>query len=333
MKDPESCNMQKEDMDMNMKEIEVLSKLANYQTFSDAAFGLSYSPSVISKYVLKVEEELGVKLFIRGNRSNELSMTIEGRVLMRDIQRLNADYQRMLEMVKQLRGTLDKTLHVGSQARLANNVEQEILALFMLQNSNIDIEQVKMNARDLIRLLQSGKLDATFVSIPANSEIEDFLIRDTSEYADMEISLLNVEKDVYLGISNKYLPNVKEEASFASFKDFSFAFAFPSSMDEQEAKAIEPFQALASKHGFQLKAAYFGAHDSTILKLARMAPVAVTATNIPAQYEGIKFIRVSDWTACAKLLFICMKNNNKKALLYLKKSVAQYQKQNQSLTF
>lgn len=311
---------------MNMKEIEVLSELINYQTFSDAAFGLSYSPSVISKYVSNAEEELGIKLFVRSSRANELSLTVEGRILMRDIQQINIDYQHMLEIVKQLRGTFDNILRVGSQSRVGNKVEQEILASFLLQNGNTDMEHVKMNARDLMRLLQSGKLDAIFLSIFKNAKIED-LLRDTSEFSKVEISLLNVERDMYLGISDSYLPNVKDEASFADFRDFSFAFPFPSSTDDQDAKAIEPFNALARKHGFRMKSAYFGAYDPTIFALALKAPVAVVATNIPAQYEGIKFIRVSDWTGYTKLFFVCMKNNNKKTLLNLKKSVDDYRKQ------
>jgi DNA-binding transcriptional LysR family regulator len=55
---------------MNMKEIEVLSELVNYQSFSDAAFSLAYSPSVISKYVSNIEKELGIRIIVRGNKSN-----------------------------------------------------------------------------------------------------------------------------------------------------------------------------------------------------------------------------------------------------------------------
>lgn len=310
---------------MNMKEIEVICELVNYHTFSDASHGLSYSHSAISKYVSSVEEELGVKLFVRGNRANESSLTAEGRLLMQDFQKININYQHLLEMVKQLRGTFNNILRIGSHPRLGNKVEQEVLASFMLQNSNIDIESVETNARDLLRLLQSGKLDAVIVSIYENTNFEN-LLKNTSDYSEFETSLLSVEQEMYLGISDKYLPNATDEASFADFKDFSFAFAFKRTADEQDAKGIEPFQSLARKHGFQLKATYFGAHDSTILKLATMAPIAVTATSIPAQYEGIKFIRVSDWSSYTKLFFVCMKKNNKKPLLSLKKSVADFQR-------
>ncbi len=79
--------------------------------------------------------------------------------------------------------------------------------------------------------------------------------------------------------------------------------------------------------GFKLKPAYFGAHDATVLKLATNRPIAVTATNIPAQFDGIKFIRVNDWHSYTNVYFLCLKSNRKKMLLSLKKSIVRYLKQ------
>ncbi len=305
---------------MNMKEIEVLSELVSYQSFSDAAFSLSYSPSVISKYVSNIERELGVKLIVRGNKSSELSLTPEGRVLIRNIHKLKADYQRMVEMTRQLKGSFENVLRVGSQARYGNNIEQEVLASFLLKNMHVDLEQVKMNSKDLMKLLQAGKLDAMFISVHESVNIEHFF-QDIEEYQDVEIIFLTCEREIYFGVGKQYLPGVTKEANFADFKDFSFAFAFPMSGDENDAKAIESFRRLARQNGFQLNTAYFGAHDATVLKLATKLPIAVTTTNIPAHYEGIKFIRVSDWNAYTNIYFLCLKSNRKKMLLNLKKSI------------
>jgi len=308
---------------MNMKELIVLSELVNYQSFSDAAFGLSYSPSVISKYVSNVEKELGIRLFRRGSKTNDTSLTAEGRILVQDIQLISINYQHMLEMVKQLKGTYDNILRVGSQVRVGNQVEQEILASFLLKNNKVDMEHVKFVTRDLVRLLQLGKLDALIISIHEHARIDDFF-SDPGAASEIDVIPLAVERDMYLGISEQYLPHVEKEASFAEFRDFSFAFAFPSSADEEDAKAIEPFRTLARKHGFELNAAYFGTHDSTIFRLAAMMPVAVAATCVPALYKGIKFIRVSDWPYYTSISFVYMKNNNKKTLLSLKKAVIDY---------
>ena len=316
---------------MNMKEIEVLSELVNYQSFSDAAFSLSYSPSVISKYVSNIERELGVKIIVRGNKSNELSLTPEGRVLIQNIHRLNTDYQRILELTKQLNGTFDNVLRVGSQARFGNQIEQEVLASFLMNNINADLEQVKMNSKDLLKLLQVGKLDAMFISVHGNINIEH-IFRDMEEYQEFDVTFLTCEKEIYLGISNQYLPGVTEEAKFADFKDFSFAFAFPMSGDENDSKAIESFTLLARQNGFKLNPAYFGAHDATVLELATKMPIAVTTTNIPAQFKGIKFIRVKDWNAHTNIYFLALKSNRKKMLLDLKKSVKNYIEQANALT-
>lgn len=313
---------------MNMKEIEVLSQLVNYQSFADAAFSLSYSPSVISKYVTNIEQELGIKIIVRGNKSNELSLTPEGRVLIRNIHRLNRDYQHMLELTRQLKGSFDKVLRVGSQARFGNQIEQEILASFLLNNFNADLEQVKMNSKDLLKLLQVGKLDAMFISVHEMLDIENF-IRDKVEYQGIEVTFLACEQEIYLGISNQYLPGITKEAKFADFKDFSFAFAFPLSGDENDSKAIESFILLARQNGFKLKSAFFGAHDATILKLAAKMPIAVTATKVPAQFEGIKFIRITDWNSYTNIYYLCLKSNRKKMLLNLKKTIKEYTEQSE----
>ena len=311
---------------MNIKELMMLSEIVNYQSFSDAAFSMSYSPSVITKYVSNVEKELGIKLFVRGNRSNEMSLTTEGRILMQDIQRIIIRYQHMLEMVKQLKGTYEDILRVGSQARLGNLVEQEVLATFLLKNNKVDLEHVRLNTRDLARLLQSGKLDAVIMSVHANVAIED-IFNDTGDYSDVDIVHLATERELYLGIAEQYLPNIEKEASFAEFRGFSFGFSFPSSTDEENTRAVESFRAVARKHGFELNAAYFGAHDSTILKLATKMPVAVATTCVPAKYKGIKFIRVIDWPYHTNVSFVYMKNNSKKTLLSLKKTAIDYSKQ------
>jgi len=311
---------------MNMREIQVLSEIANYCSFSDAAYNLSYSPSVVSKYVISVEEELGLKIFVRGNKSNKLTLTPEGQLLIQDIRRISTAYQHMLELTQQLKGTFDNVLRIGSQARLGNVVEREILASFLIENPKADMEQMKMSSKDLQRLFQAGKLDAMFISVPENSKIEDYYA-DMDDYLDIEITLLATERDIYLGISDKYLPGIEHEARFIEFKDFSFAFAFPMSADDKDSKAIETFRLLARKNNFNLKTTYFGAHDTSILKLATRMPIAVVTTNVPAQFEGIKFIRVADWDSYTNVYFVCHRNNGKKMLHNLKKSIANYLKQ------
>ncbi|NLY38429.1 MAG: LysR family transcriptional regulator [Firmicutes bacterium] len=311
---------------MNMREIEVLSELINYQNFSDAAMSLAYSPSVISKYVSKFENKFGIKLFIRGNRTNELTLTPEGKVLIRNIQRINREYQHMFEIAKQLKGSFENVLRVGSQSRFGNRIERDILATFLLKNPDAELEMLKMSSKDMMKLLYAGKIDALFICIHENTIIENYL-SDINEEGELELKPLNIEREMYLGISEKYLPGIETEAKFVTFKDFTFAFPFPKSPDENDSNAVGSFEQLARQNGFNLKTVYFGTHDNLVLKLANEMPIAVTTTNVPAQYEGIKFLRVTDWCSYTTVYFICLKSNRKKMLKNLKKVINRFLKQ------
>ena len=294
-----------------MKGIEAVCKIVKYHSFADAANDLFYSPSVVTNYVASIEKELGLKLFVRGNKSAVLSLTPEGTTIMPVLEQLYLDYQHLNEMAKQLNGTYSTILRIGSQPRLGNLPEQEILASFMVKNPEADIEQVKMNSKDLIQLLLSGKLDAAFISIQGSETVDNYLLGLGSN-PDAEIIFLTREDEMYFGISEEYLPDVELEAPFEAFRDFTFAVSFPKSSEYKDSKALLPYELLAEKSGFPLKTAFFGAYDSTVMKLATKIMIAVTATSIPAKFPGVKFVKVSDWLAYTDIYFIYLKSNRKK---------------------
>ena len=124
---------------MNMREIEVICEIGNYKNFTDAAFSLDYSPSAITKYVSGVEDELGLKLYNRCKKSGELALTAEGKVLINAMRRISSDYQYLMELAKQLKNTSESSIRIGSQPRLSNLQEQDIIASFLFKNPNAKI--------------------------------------------------------------------------------------------------------------------------------------------------------------------------------------------------
>jgi DNA-binding transcriptional LysR family regulator len=311
---------------MNMREIQVLSELVNYRNFAVAAKSLSYSPSAITKYVSNVEEELGVRIFARSNKSNELSLTPEGEIVIRDILKIYRNYQQLMAKLSQLKAVANKTLRIGSLARFGNKAESDIIAEFFIENSDVYIEHVKMDPRDLVTAILAGKLDAIFMSIQTDMSVDDFF-PDEEELANVDLTVVEREKNIYLGISKKLLPNITSEATFADFKDFNFAFAFPmQSSKDAHIDSVNPFKKLADQNGFELKTSYFGANDSTVLKVAARKPIAVVSTSVPADYESIKFIRVSDWTSWSDMYFISLRSNNNLALKKIKDVASKYAK-------
>ena len=178
---------------MKIKEIEIISELVKYRSYASAAEGLLCSPSVISKYVANIEKELDIKLFVRSNKVSELMLTPEGKVLINALQSINSTHQRLIELTKQLKGNYENTMRIGSQPRYGNIHEQKIVASLIYNNPKVMIDMVKMESRDLMSLLVSGRLDAIFVTIHGDIVVEEYYKEQLSS-SDAEIIFITCEK-------------------------------------------------------------------------------------------------------------------------------------------
>ena len=312
---------------MRIRELEVISELVNYKSYFDASFSLLCAPSIISKYVTNIEEELGVRLFVRSSKTTDLMLTPEGKALINSIQKISKEYKYMVELAHQLKNTNENVVRIGAQPRYGNVYEQQIIASFMYGNPDVKIEMVKMGLRNLMNLLQSGQLDAFFATLHEDISPKEYF-RDQIGNSDIEIVYLLSERENYLGISDQYLPG-KTEAPFREFRDFTFVFPFPDTSDIQDVKATTSFEMTAKENGFKLKKMHFAVNDNTVFQLARMKQLAVSTTNVPAQFDGIKFVRVSDWHGCTNLYYICRKSNKKKMMNNFRKCVNQFLSQNE----
>lgn len=307
---------------MNIKEIEVVCRLPNYKNFSDAAYSLNYSASVITKYVSNVENELGVKLFVRSRKSNDLMLTPEGKILLGALQRVYDNYQDLVSLAYQLNSYQENKILIGSQARLGNVHEQNIIAHFLSKRGDTEVEIVKTNAQDLLSLLKIGKLDAVFLTLHKDLDINDIL-RDIDDRDEMKVVYLGHDDSIYFGISEKYMPGIME-APFKAFKDFTFALPFRKTQDITHASAKSTFEEMAAQNDFTLKTMLVNGHDNSVLKLATIKPVVVSATNNETMYNGIKFVKVTDWPGGTNRFFVYRSSNKKDTLTELKRQVKLY---------
>ena len=75
---------------MELLQLRIFSAVAEKNSFSEAARGLYISHSTTSRTVTALEEELGVKLIVRGNKV--FGLTAEG-------ERLKAECDRILPLI------------------------------------------------------------------------------------------------------------------------------------------------------------------------------------------------------------------------------------------
>ena len=297
---------------MKTTAIEIISEIVNYRKFADAADNLSYSHSVISKYVTSVENELGIKLFVRGNKASELSLTPEGRILIPAIQRVNDDYRHVLELVSRLKNDSENVIRVGSPMRFGDYTEQEILSDFISANPGIRVEQTTMLSVDLLKMLKARRIDAAFIVLPDDVSLEAMLGIYCDGY-DVDIRFIKNEPEQYAAVSGEFFTSPYDEASFADFKDYSFIFH-----ENEEHSILKIAEEHAEKAGFELKTMFSNVYDSTLFRIALKSPAAILSAFPDEHYKGIRFIRINDWNIGFNVYFLSPKDDRRRSLQLLR---------------
>ena len=308
---------------MTTEEISLICELPNYTSFLDASFYLPYSPSIITKYVNNVEEELGIKLFIRSNKSRSLQLTEDGKTIIDAMRRLNDDWSYIKRQVNNLKNADNKRIRIGSQPRFGNIHEQKIVTDYIFNNPTAQVSMTKSPADELIRDLISGRLDAAFITFNNSLDLDEYF----SGHGDkiMVVPIVS-ENEMFAGISDRYFRN-RDEVTLKELQEFTFAFPFPNDNDIQSARAMQSWKEIAAEKGVDLDHINLQGYDSTVFEMARQKKIAVTTTHIPtAKYEGVKFVKISDWTGGTKLYFLYCPSNKSQALRQLERCVEVYKK-------
>ena len=306
---------------MTTEEIALICELPNYTSFLDASFYLPYSPSIITKYVNNVENELGLKIFIRSSKSRPLQLTDDGKTVIESLRRINDDYNYLNRQVNIIKNKGDRTIRIGSQPRFGNIHEQRILTDFIFANPTSKIHITKSTADDLIRRLVSGNLDAAFITFNAALDLNDYF----SAHGDkIQVAHIAGETEMYAGVSDRFFRG-RDSVLLKELEDFTFAFPFPSENDIQSAMATQSWKQIAAEKGVDLKYYNLQGYDDTVFEMARQKNIAVTTTHVPtAKYEGVKFVKISDWTGGTNLYFLRSRANKSLVLRKLEECVSSY---------
>ena len=312
---------------MNMKEIEAIVTVAQSKSFYEAAYALNYSPSVISKCVSAVEEELGVTLFVRSNRASAISLTKEGVLLMPHFVGLYERCQRLHNDAAALRENHDGLLRIGTGNQLCSPGMDEIMADFYHTNADIRIEQTKLDFEAQIHALYSGRQDGVFFLVQHGSDNAQTL---SSLVKDPKVEAFHLvrEREMYLGISEEEPLAKQDAAPLEAFRGFSFAF-HSNKVILEKSGTMTPFISLSGKAGFDLKPIYIDPRDTSAFYLATQMKIAIPSLRGSFKYPAVKFVRIEDWDSFSDSYFMTLRDNRSASLAQFRKSVLAFLKHQQ----
>lgn len=149
---------------VEIHQLEYFLAVQRYHSFSKAALEHSVSQSTLSQQIQKLEDELGVTLFIREPRTVRLSPAGE---------EFRAHAERILEELKRCQEAMAEYAHfhkgclrLGAIATISYLGFNLVIRAFIEAYPGMSVEILEATTDDLLRWLQEAKVDAAFISAP-----------------------------------------------------------------------------------------------------------------------------------------------------------------------
>ena len=142
---------------MLLRQIEYLQAVIESGNFYLAAEQCNVSQSAISQQIKKLEDELGVKLLERHNRT--FSLTPAGEHFYRKSLIISGDLKQLVRETKKIADNDNAVLRIGYYKGYHGNELSEAIALFSEKYPSVDVEIVVGSHEELYHAMENGSVD------------------------------------------------------------------------------------------------------------------------------------------------------------------------------
>ncbi len=156
--------------------LETLLCVAETKNYTKVAQTLSLTQPAVSHHIKLLEDELGTKLFVRGN--GEFKPTAEGEVVIKYARRMKALYQKMQSEITDTGRSLTN-LRIGITHTSESNRITEVLAKYGSLQNNVSITILTDTIKNLYTMLENYEIDIAIVEGKRPSSEMNYLMLDT----------------------------------------------------------------------------------------------------------------------------------------------------------
>ncbi|NBO18127.1 MAG: LysR family transcriptional regulator [Proteobacteria bacterium] len=149
---------------MNLRDLQYLAATAQHLHFGKAAESCHVSQPTLSMQLKKLEDELGVQLFERNNKSVMLT-PIGQQMVLRARQALEAA-QAMRELAKQAKDPFSGDMRMGVFPTLGPYVLPRIVPQLKSALPKLNLLLTEEKTATLLELLHAGELDCALIALP-----------------------------------------------------------------------------------------------------------------------------------------------------------------------
>ena len=174
----------------------IFNAVAETGNLSKAAKVLYISQPAISRAVSKLEQNLSVKLFIRGSRG--VRLTEEGKLLYSHTKTAFESLRQVEENLRRINSLGISTLRIGASTTLCRHILMPHLQKFIQEHPHIQVTVCCHSSSELITLLEEKKIDIALISEPASlpsleflpiAEVEDIFVATESYLGNLQLRI------------------------------------------------------------------------------------------------------------------------------------------------
>jgi DNA-binding transcriptional LysR family regulator len=147
-------------MHIDLRQLRYFVAVAEELNFQRAAARVFISQPALSQQIARLEDELGVQLFVRTTRSVQL--TKGGAQLLEGARALLAQARQLFDGVRSAAQAFERVLRIAYPEYLNPPFIPAALREFSLQHPDVRLERINATSTEAVPLLRSGKLDVHF---------------------------------------------------------------------------------------------------------------------------------------------------------------------------
>ena len=155
---------------MELKQLEYFLTVSKLKSFTLAAEQMYVSQPGVTTAIKRLEEELGIQLFIR-NKKNA-ALTAEGRVFFNHIEIIMNDVSKAITSVTELKNLNNGNIRIGLSPVTGVSVLTFILAKFHALYPSLSLIFIEDGSLQLQKQLEEGLIDFAIISISGKDSLD-----------------------------------------------------------------------------------------------------------------------------------------------------------------
>lgn len=156
---------------MDIRQLNYFLEVARKKSITKAADSLHISQPALSKMIKGLEDEIGMPLFIRSNKLNEI--TDAGLVVMEFAKKMTTIMEEMKSTLNDMTNLLRGKIHIGIPPIIGSLFFPKVIAKFHHQFPNVEINITEYGGARVVKSVEEGEFELGVAVLPINEDEYD----------------------------------------------------------------------------------------------------------------------------------------------------------------